>query len=387
MNMNQSFPFEIKAPPQRGVLAVWLRKRRGILLFVLLPTLLAALYYAFAAADIYTSESRFVIKSADQKRGSMSTIASLIQTTGLSGGQEQTNEVMDFIRSRDALAQLESDIGVRQRFVSPKGDLFSRFPQFFEDSSFESLYKYYGKVVGARLDTETSAAVVTVKAFTPRDAFEINKQLLNLSERLINRLNARARERAISEAQSQVNSAIERARSARLMMATYRNSRELIDPAKQATGVIEIANTFIAQRAAMQAQLANMVRLAPAHPAIPALRQQIAALSAQIEAQNSRVVGDDNGIASKLGGYENLFVEQQFANENLTAANASLVQARAESDRQQFYLERIVEANLPDTPLFPKRFLGVLTVLAAAACLYFIGWMLIVGILEHSPEE
>ena len=386
MNMNQSFPIEIEARPEHNKLAAWLHKRRWILLFVALPTLLAALYYAFAAADIYTSESRFVIKSADQKRSSVSTLASLIQTTGLSGGQEQTNEVLDFIRSRDALASLQKDVGVRQRYLAPKGDFFSRFPQFFEDSSFESLYKYYTKMVGARLDSETSAAVVTVKAFTPRDAFEINKQLLNVSEQLVNRLNTRARGRAISEAQSQVDVATARARAARLAMAQYRNSRELIDPAKQATGVIEIANTFIAQRAAMQAQLADMVRLAPAHPAIPALRQQISALSAQINAQTSRVVGDDSGIASKLGGYENLFVEQQFANENLTVANAALVQARAESDRQQFYLERVVEPNMPDMPLFPKRLLGVLTVLAAAACLYLIGWMLFVGILEHAPD-
>ena len=387
MNMNQSFPIEIEARPEHNKLAAWAHKRRWILLFVALPTLLAALYYAFAAADIYTSESRFVIKSADQKRGSMSTIASLIQTTGLSGGQEQTNEVLDFIRSRDALASLENNIGARKRYVAPRGDLLSRFPQFFEDSSFESFYKYYVKMVGARLDTDTSSAVVTVKAFTPRDAFEINKQLLDLSERLVNRLNTRARGRAISEAQSQVEAAIERARSARLAMAKYRNSRELIDPAKQATGVIEIANTFTAQRAALQAQLADMERLAPAHPAIPAVRQQIAALSAQIAGQNSRVVGNDSGIASKLGDYEKLFVEQQFANENLTVANASLVQARVESDRQQFYLERVVEPNLPDTPLLPKRLLGILTVLAVAGCLYLLGWMLIVGVLEHAPDQ
>jgi capsular polysaccharide transport system permease protein len=99
------------------------------------------------------------------------------------------------------------------------------------------------------------------------------------------------------------------------------------------------------------------------------------------------VVGSGNGIASKLGGYENLLVEQEFATENLTAANASLVQARAEAQRQQFYLERVVDPNTPDMPLLPKRFISVLIVFAASACLYFIAWMFTVGVLEHASED
>jgi capsular polysaccharide transport system permease protein len=39
---------------------------------------------------------------------------------------------------------------------------------------------------------------------------------------------------------------------------------------------------MIGQRAALQAQLDQMQRLAPANPSIPAVRQRIAAISAQI---------------------------------------------------------------------------------------------------------
>jgi capsular polysaccharide transport system permease protein len=113
----------------------------------------------------------------------------------------------------------------------------------------------------------------------------------------------------------------------------------------------------------------------------------INAISVQIASQQSRVVGSNGGIASKLGGYENLLVEQEFSTQSLNVANAALVQASAEAQRQQFYLERVVDPNLPDMPLLPRRLLDVLVVAAAAACLYFIGWMLIVGILEHAPDE
>jgi capsular polysaccharide transport system permease protein len=63
-----------------------------------------------------------------------------------------------------------------------------------------------------------------------------------------------------------------------------------------------------------------------------------------------------------------------------------LEQARVEAQKQQFYLERVVDPNLPDSPVLPNRLRNILVVFGASLCLYFIGWMLVVGILEHSPE-
>lgn len=387
MNVNPSFPIEADATVHRSAIPQWVKKRRWFLVFVIAPTILAAIYYGLIASDIYISESRFVIKSPDQKRSQVSALANLVQTTGLSGGQEQTNEVLAFVRSRDALKALEESTGVRAKFASRHADPLSRFPHPFSDNSFESLFKYFGDMVDAHLDTETGTAIIKVRAFTPRDSFEINRQLLSLSEGLVNRLNARAQTNGIAEAQNQVKLATARAKAASVALTRYRNTQALIDPGKQAVGVIEIANTMIAERAALQAQLDLMQRVAPNNPSIPALRNRINAISVQIASQNSRVVGTGSGIASKMGGYENLLVEQEFATQSLNAANAALVQARADAQRQQFYLERVVDPNIPDTPLLPKRFLNVLIVFAAATCLYFIAWMFLIGVLEHAPED
>lgn len=385
MNVTSSFPAEAETPDRR--FSAWLRKRRWFFLFVIGPTLLAAVYYGLIASDIYISESRFVIKSPDQKRSQVSTLANLVQTTGVSGGQEQTNEVLTFVRSRDALKELEKNPGIRDQFSAHHVDIFSRFPGIFADGSFESLFKYYGNMIDARFDAEAGTAIIKVRAFAPQDAYAINRRLLDLSEGLINRLNARVRTKGIAEAQRQVQLATDRAKVARSALTQYRNSQALIDPDKQAVGVLEISNAIIAQRAALQAQLDLMQRAAPANPSIPALRNRINAMSVQIGAQDSRVVGNGSGIASKMGSYENLLVEQEFATQSMTTASAALVQAQAEAQRQQYYLERVVDPNMPDTPLLPKRLIGILVVFAAAMCLYFIAWMFMIGVLEHAPED
>src|SRR6476620_6814449 len=85
----------------------WLLRHRWFSLVVLLPTILAAFYYGFIASDEYVSQSSFVIRSPNGKTSQMSTLANLIQTTGFGGGQEQTDQVIDYIQSRDALQDLQ----------------------------------------------------------------------------------------------------------------------------------------------------------------------------------------------------------------------------------------------------------------------------------------
>ncbi len=394
MNINAPASFESQdalliadRPAAENWLFSFLRKHRWFLLFVAAPTLIAAIYNGLIASDVFISESRFVIKTADDKGPRVSSLASIIQTTGLSSGQEQTNQILAYAQSRDALSELEKSTRVRERFSRPGVDFLSRFPGPLAEGTFEELYKFYQSKVEVGLDTNTGTAIIKVKAFAPRDAYDINLRLLQVSEQLVNRLNDRARQRGIGEAERQVQLAAERLREARKLVTEYRNSQEVIDPAKQVGGVLEVSNRLIAERAALQAQLDLMLRATPQHPTIPVVRDRINAITAQIASQDGRLVGSERGIASKIGNYENLLVEQEFATSALNAANAALVQARAEAQRQEFYLERVVNPSVPDAPLLPSRLLNTIIVAAAALCLYFIGWMFVVGILEHAPEN
>lgn len=375
-------------PSRRFAKYGWPRRHRWFTLLVGVPTILALIYYGFMASDIYVSQSRFVIKSPGQKSSQTTTLASLIQTTGFSSGKEETQEVLDYLRSRDALKHLDAHLDARTRFGGTAVDILSRFPQPFYDNSFENFYRFSRSMVMADIDAESGMAVLEVHAFRPDDAYAINARLLDLGERLVNRLNQRAQGRAISEAENRVGSAETRVRNARLALGVYRDRQELLDPTKQATAVLEISNKLVSEQAALRAQLGLLSRVTPRHPSIPAIRSRISAIGQQIASQNNRAVGGSkNALASKLGKFQQLELEQEFGTQTLTAATANLEQARTEAQKQQYYLERVVEPNLPDTPTLPKRFRNILVVFIASLCLYFIGWMLVVGILEHAPEE
>jgi capsular polysaccharide transport system permease protein len=365
----------------------FLRVNIWFTIFVIIPAALAVIYYGLIASDQYISESRFVVKGRSQQPTPLSGIASLVQATGLSSGQEQTNEVLDYIKSRNALMELQRRIDIRSKYAYADADLLSRYPLFWKQDRFENLFVYYSGTIDSKIDSETGLAVLRVRAFTPADAKQINSFLLDLSESLVNRLNAKARGKAIAEAERRVTDAQARVRSARLALGQYRNSQELIDPLKQAGSVLAISDKLIADRAALQAQLDLMTSVAPRNPSIPALRGRIAAIGKAIAAQTGRAVGSGSALSSKMGSYDNLALEQEFASQTLTAASASLEQAQADAQRQQFYLERVVEPNAPDLSRYPSRLWRILTVAGVALCLYFVGWMLVVGILEHAPED
>ena len=254
-------------------------------LFVVLPTFLAIVYYGLIASDMYVSQSRFVIKSPGQKTTPSLTIASLVQAGGATGAEEQTREVLDYLRSRDALHDVQNGLPLRQMYSERGADLLSRFPRPFHDSSSENLYWYYQSMVSADLDPESNLAVLETRAFTPEDAHEINERLLTLSEQLVNRLNERSEQNVIREAQQRVDQAEIRVRNARVALSSYRNQEQILDPTKQASGVLDVSDKLVSEYAGLQAQLSTMLRETPRHPAIPALRSRVAAVAQQIAAQ------------------------------------------------------------------------------------------------------
>ena len=120
----------------------WLYRHRWVALFIVLPTLLAMFYYGFVASPIYVSQSSFVIKTPGQKSSPSLSLANLVQTSGLSAGQEQKKEVVQYIQSRNALNDLQNQMDVRRTYSNRGADFLSRFPAPFHDASFENFYRY-----------------------------------------------------------------------------------------------------------------------------------------------------------------------------------------------------------------------------------------------------
>lgn len=351
------------------------------LLTVIVPTTLAILYFGFFASDVYISESRFVVRSPDKPAATG--IGVLLKSAGFSNAGDEIYAAQDFINSRDALGALNRDNAIARAYGDNHISIFDRFNALGVSDNFEDLYKYYEKKVQVEHDTTTSITTLTVRAYTPDSAKRINEQLLEMAEATVNRLNVRGRADLIQFAQAEVDTAAERARNAALALSVYRNREGVVDPEKQASVQVQMIAKIQDELIASRTMLVELRATAPDNPQIPALESRISSLATQISNEYGKIAGDQRSLSSTAARYQRLALESQFADKQLASAMASLTDARNEAGRKQAYVERIVQPNLPDSALEPRRLKGI----AATFVLGFIFWgvlsMLVSGIREH----
>lgn len=348
-------------------------------LTVVLPTLAAIVYFGFIAADVYISESRFVVRSPE--RQTASPLGALLKGSGFARSQDDSYTVQDFILSRDAMRALDEKIDLRAAYA--KGDVVGRFPGLDRDDSFENMHRYYQKAVSVQLDPLSSIATVRVRAFAADDAQKINQSLLEMGEALVNQLNARGRQDLIRFATGEVAMAEKKAGRAALALARYRNEKGVIDPEKQSAIPLQQIAKLQDELIAAKSQLAQLQMLTGENPQIPVLKKRVQMLETEIEAESGRVAGGRRSLASKAADFQRLALEKEFADKQLASALASLEQARNEAQRQQLYLERIAQPSLPDAAMEPRRLRAILAVFVLGLIAWGVLSMLIAGIKEH----
>jgi capsular polysaccharide transport system permease protein len=364
---------------------VWGRVKNMNRLFlwtVFVPTVCAVLYFTLFASDIYVSESRFVVRSP-QRQTQSSLFGALLQGTGFSRAQDDTYPVIDYIESRDALAELNRDGDVSRNY-GEQGDWLSRFGALGFDKSFESLWKYYSKhIVHAELDSTSSIVTLQTRAYTADEAQKLNAQLLSMSEDLVNRLNERAATDSVQYALAQVDEAEARAKKAATALAAYRRSNVVFDPDRQSALQLQQVTALQTQLFAAQTQLTQLQVITPNNPQVKTLEASIATLKKQIATATGGVVGQNGSLADKSANYTALQLDAQYADRQVSSALAALDSARMEAQRKQLYLERLVQPNRPDIAIEPKRLRSIFEVFAIGVILWGILSLLVAGVKEH----
>lgn len=349
---------------------------------VIIPTLLAVVYFGFLASDVYISESRFVVKSPEAKRPTG--FGALLETAGVSSSGGEISAARSFVISRDALASLERQGGFQKSYERGNISLFDRFNPTGFYGSFEDLYLYFQTKVRVEIDPVTSITSLTVRSYTPDDAFRINSKLLQMAEATVNRLSIRGRDDLVRFAQVEVDESKARAQAAALALAAYRNEAGVVDPEKQAAVQMQMISKLQDELIATRTQLRQIQTFTPRNPQIDSLRVRADELSRQMREQVSQVAGGSRSLANTAARYQAFALESQYADKQLTAALASLQDARNDARRKQAYVERIVLPNRPDAPLEPRRLRGIFTTLVLGLISYGILSMLLAGVKEHT---
>jgi capsular polysaccharide transport system permease protein len=351
---------------------------------VVIPSMLALIYFGLMASNVYVSETRFVVRTPNkQTTGGLTGILQGAGFSGIGRAPEDVYTVSQYTVSRDALNHLDDTLDLRATWGSPEVDIMRRFNPLGWDDSREALYEYYPRRVSVGIEPGSGITTLNASAFNPDQAHRINEILLGEAEKLVNKLNDRARNDLIRFAENEVKIAEDKAKAAAAAVSAYRNTEGVVDPEKQTELHFQQIARLQEELVRTEAQLTQLRVFAPDSPHPPALELRAQTLQNEIAKEMEKITGGENSLASKAAEYERLALEREFADKQLAGALAALELARNEAQRQQLYLETIAKPSLPDGPMYPRRLRGVLTTLILGLVAWGILSMLMAGVREH----
>lgn len=342
--------------------------------------LIVVAYYAFFASDMYVSTAVFTVRGAESQ--TMSAFGALLTGVGGISGSD-THVVNNYIHSRDMLDELNRRLDLKAMYSTRDADIFSCLDK---DATPEEMVEYFKDIFTLVYEPDTFITTLNVRAYKAEDAKLIAENIIDLSEKLVNTLSARAREDALKLAGSEIARAEERVMASRLRLKQFRDVRGNIDPESATKSIMSIIGGLEEQLSKMQAELReSRSYLQEGSAQILALKARISAVEGQIAREKSRLTGKEadtlNGLIHE---YEKLWVEREFAEKQYATALSAQEIARIEAEKKHRYLVAFVKPALAEEPLYPKRIKTISLVLIGAVLFYGILSLVIAAVREHA---
>lgn len=371
------------APEKRAPLVLRWARANMFLLLVVVPTLIAAFYLFFIASPQYRSEAQFVVRGIDAPSVQPNGMGQLLGMTGsLAQGQQEAQSIREYLVSPDAILALKAQgIDVAALYQRPGIDILSRL---WANPKAETVLDYYRDHVAVTYDPADNITRLSVRAFTPGDARRVAQALLKLGEDKVNALNVRLFDASLRGAAADMGSAERDLATVQLQLGSFRERNRDIDPAASGASGQRQVDAGQAELDRQMALLADMRRqLSPNSPQVRAMAARVQALAASVGAARNRVTGQPRAVSTRLGEFEDLRLQQDFAAKRYEAARARYEEERVRAAKERLYVIQVVEPNLPERPSLPRPWRTSLLIFIGLCVAYGIGWMLLAGVREH----
>jgi len=345
------------------------------LLTVVLPTAGYGWYLFTAAADQYQSDAGF--SSRTETTPSPFDFLGAI-TGGSSSSSSDMDIVFQFIRSQELMKRVDAKLNLRAIFSKPVHDPLMRFDPA---GSNEDLLTYWQSMVVPNFDRSSGLMTLTVWAFDPKDAQNIATEVLAQSTTMINDLSKTAQADTTRYSQESLAKSEKRMATAQQALTNFRVTNGILDPAQQMSGTAQVVNTLVQQMASAQIDLDMLSGTVPdSDPRLGQLKRRIGVIQSRMAAEQSKVGGlSDPGApnyAKLLADYQNLLMEQDFAQKAYLTALGAYDQAVSEAQHQTRYLATYLQPTLAQTSTAPQRVLRTLLAALVGLLTWSIGAMI-----------
>lgn len=371
---------------------------------VFLPAIATAIYMFFIAADQYDSQVSFSVRSLSPAAASSSLLGMI--TSDVSGTTTSDSFILtQYLQSQQAVAAIDKEIDLRKLFNRQGADWYFRLGAH---KKIEDLVSYWNWMVSSSFESSTGIITVDVHAFSPQDARTIAQAILDKSQALVTTLSQQARNDAVSFAKGEVARAEMRLKFANRELQNFRDREQEIDPTanvKVAMDLISALQQQLTSARAEQKQLSGYLN--KESPTLQLLNSKISSLEKQL-AEEQRVLGTgDLGpvgggnaaataaqsggrlppkatLSSKVGRFQELSVEQDFAQKAYTSALAAAEKAEVEAAARDRFLATFVSPTVAETAEYPRRVIYTLLIFGALLILWASTVLIVYNIRDRT---
>lgn len=350
---------------------------------VILPMILAAVYYGVFAVDRYVSSAQVVVRQDGGTPGAQVPGLATLLTGANPASREETLYLREFITSMDMMLLLEEKAHWIEQFSAQRSDVFFWLD---ENAPRENLLKYYQRMVSAHYDETTGLLRVEVQAFTPELSEQMLRIILQASEHFVNEVSHNIAREQMKFAQSELESARINYAKRKTELMDFQNINKVLDGANTAQSRATIIADLESQYTKEQASLTEMsFKLRSDAPQIRQQKQKVEAITQQLAKEKRLLVSSPKGsqlnvVASR---FQQLTLDAGIAEETYKASVAALDNARIEASKKIRTLVTVVSPNTPQLALYPERLYNLATILLGLLMLYGITRFILASIEDH----
>jgi capsular polysaccharide transport system permease protein len=311
----------------------------------------------------------------------------------ISGSSSSDTDILyNFIKSEEMVRALDAKLDLRQMWSKAgtrwwhMGD--DPYYAYHPPGTIEDLTHYWGRMVKVYSDSGTGLIDVEAQAFTPEEAHELTNAIFDESSAMINRLSQIAREDKLGYARTELETSVERLKSARSALTQFRNDNQIVDPQSLIEGQVGLLSSLQGQLAQSLIELDTFRQITRNNdPRILESERRVEVITNRISAERKKLgltgpanqnLGSetlqDTNYANIVGDYERLAVDQQFAEQSYMAALTAYDTSQAEALRQSRYLAAHIRPSMPEQSTQPGRSL----LLSLVALILSMVWILLV---------
>lgn len=345
---------------------------------ILVPTVLALIYYGLIARAEYQTDMQFTVQGLEQQA------PDLLSSVGIPAVSQAGNDgqvIVEFVRSAEMVRMLEADYGFDAAYG---GQTFDPAGSIDAGATIEDKQDFWRERTTAEYDSVSNIITVSVSAYSPAESLRLAQGVLSETEQVVNSLNSRVQNEAVEAADREVAERRREYDEARAIATSTRANRATTVQAEsgQQLGLIGQLEGAIATARAERAASAATFR--PDSPQMLAINERIASLERQRDAALAEIrSGPGSAEATRDVSAETAIIDYEFAQQAYYGAIRARQQAILTRENERRYLVAFVPPRLPEESNYWTRFTNVIVVAIAAALVMAIGALGLSIVRDH----